>query len=108
MHVQKQLQTELQKISEIKTKRTPKNVNERAAKWLKKAGYLEIDDLETVDYNNGVSLDDVQTVDYNNDTQPDELDNEIEKINLKNTSTQKTAKKNNKKIQKFKKKRTTC
>ena len=91
MHVQKQLQTELQKISEIKTKRTPKNVNERAAKWLKKAGYLEIDDLETVDYNNGVSLDDVQTVDYNNDTQPDELDNEIEKnkpkkyLNTKNS-----------------------
>ena len=54
--------------------------------------------METVDYNNGVSLDDVQTVDYNNDTQPDELDNEIEKINLKNTSTQKTAKNNNKKI----------
>ena len=32
-------------------------------------------------------------MDYNNDTQPNEVDNEIEKINLKNTSTQKTAKK---------------
>ena len=52
----------------------------------KKAGYLETDDLETVDYNNDVSLDDVATVDYNMDTQPNELDNDIEKIDLKNTS----------------------
>ena len=32
-------------------------------------------------------------MDLNNDTQPNELDNEIEKIDLKNNSTQKTAKK---------------
>ena len=49
-----------------------------------------------VDYNNDVSLDDVATVDHNMDTQPNQLDNGIEKIDLKNTSkntvSQKTAK----------------
>ena len=74
-----------------------KNVNKRAANWLKKAGYLEADSLETVNYDNDVSLDDVATVDYNMDTQPNELNNDIEKIDLNNTSknilTQKTAKK---------------
>ena len=39
-----------------------------------------------VDYNNDVSLDDVATVDHNMDTQPNQLDNDIEKIDLKNTS----------------------
>ena len=73
-----------------------KNVNRRAANWIKKAGYLKTDDLETVDYNNDVSLNDVATVDYNKDTQPNELDNDTEKIDLQNTSknilTQKAAK----------------
>ena len=32
-----------------------KNVNKRTANWLKKAGYIETDNLETVHYNN-VSL----------------------------------------------------
>ena len=49
-----------------------------------------------VDCNNDVSLDDVATVDHNMDTQPNQLDNDIEKIDLKNTSkntlSQKTAK----------------
>ena len=79
-----------------------KNVNERTANWLKKAGYLE------TDYNNDVSLDDVTTVDHNMDTQPNELDNDIEKIDLKNTSkntlTQKTAKKIVKKYRNLKRK----
>ena len=63
-----------------------------------------------VDYNSDISLADVATVDYNMGTQPNELDNDIEKIDLKNTSKniliKKTAKKNSKKIQKFKKKST--
>ena len=57
-----------------------KKANKKATEWLKKAGYLETDDLETVDYNNDISLDDVQTVDYNNNTQLDELDSELEQI----------------------------
>ena len=52
----------------------------------KKSRLPRKDDLETVDYNNDVSLDDVATVDYNMDTQPNELDNDIEKIDLKSTS----------------------
>ena len=79
-----------------------KNVNKRAPNWLKKEGYLETDDSEMVDYNNDVSLADVATVDFNMGTQPNELDNDIEKIDLKNTSKniliKKTAKKNSKKI----------
>ena len=70
-----------------------KEANKKATEWLKKASYLETDDLETVDYNNDINLDDVQTVDYNNDTQLDELDSEPEQIVPKNISTQKTAKK---------------
>ena len=57
-----------------------KKANKKATEWLKKASYLETDDLETIDYNNDVSLDNVQTADYNNDTQLDELDSESEKI----------------------------
>lgn len=41
-------------------------------------GFLETDDLMTIDYNNDV--------DYHNDTQPNDLNNEIDKINLKKTS----------------------
>ena len=49
-------------------------------------GFLETDDLMTIDYNNDV--------DYHNDTQPNDLNNEIDKINLKKTSAmQKAAKK---------------
>ena len=76
----------LKKYQRQRQKERLKNVNERTANWLKKAGYLETDGLETVDYNNDVSLDDVATVDHNMDTQPNELDNDIEKIDLKNTS----------------------
>ena len=47
-----------------------KKSNNKAANYLRKAGYLDTDDLETVDYNNDnniADLDDVATVDYNND-----------------------------------------
>ena len=57
-----------------------KKANKKTTEWLKKVGYLETDDLETVDYNNDINLDDVQTADYNNDTQLDELDSEPEQI----------------------------
>ena len=75
-----------------------KNANKKLLNGWKKAGYLETDDLETVDYNNDINLDDVQTRDYNNDTQLDELDSEPEQIVQKNISTQKNSQKNNKKI----------
>ena len=59
----------------------------------------------TIDYNNDVSLDDAATVDYHNDTQPNDLNNEIDKINLKKTSaTQKAAKKIIKKYKNLKRK----
>ena len=68
-------------------------------------GFLETDDLMTIDYNNDVSLDDVAAVDYHNDTQPNDLNNEIDKINLKKTSaTQKAAKKIIKKYKNLKRK----
>ena len=41
---------------------------------MKKAGYLETDDTQTVDYNNDTNLNDldVQAVDYNNDVNEDD------------------------------------
>ena len=81
-----------------------KKANKKATEWLKKAVFLKTDGLETVDYNNDISLDDVQTVDYNNNTQPDELDSEPEQIVPKNISTQKTAKKIIKKYRNLKRK----
>ena len=62
------------------------NINKEATEWLKKTGFLETDDLETIDYNNDVNLNDLETVDYNNDTQLNELANEIEQANLKTAS----------------------
>ena len=59
----------------------------------KKAGFLETDDLKTIDYNNDVNLDDVATVDYNNNTHPNDLNKEVDRVDLKNTlATQKTTK----------------
>ena len=39
----------------------------------KKAGFLGTDDLQTIDYNNDVTLDDLETVDFNDDTQMTDL-----------------------------------
>ena len=64
MHVQRQLQIEFKKIYQRQRQKGHlKNVNKKAANLLKKAGYLETDDLETVNYNNDVSLNSVVTVD---------------------------------------------
>ena len=69
--------------------------NKKAADWLKRAGYLDTGDLQTIDYNidtNVIDLDDVDTINYNNDTSVSDL------IDLKKTSgTQLAAKKNIKK-----------
>ena len=48
-----------------KSKGILKKSNKKAAAYLRKAGYLDTDDLETVDYNNDNNLDDIATVDYN-------------------------------------------
>ena len=50
--------------------------NKKAADWLRQAGYLDTDDLQTIDYNNDTSvndLDDLQTKDYNNDTHKNKI-----------------------------------
>ena len=68
-----------------KSKGVLKKSSKKAAAWLKKAGYLDIDDLETADYNNDNNIadfDDVATVDYNNDNNLRDLDD----IDLKKTS----------------------
>ena len=44
---------------------------------MKKAGYLDTSDQQTIDYNNGVDITDIEIVDYNNDTQINDLDDNI-------------------------------
>ena len=68
-----------------------KKTNKKATKWLEKAGFLEKNYLETINYNNDVNLDDVATVDYNNDTNPSNLNNDIEKMDLKKKSATRNA-----------------
>ena len=65
---------------------------------VKKAGFLETNDLEMIDYNNDVNLDDVATVDCNNDKNPNNLNNEIQKIDIKKTSATQMQLKNYQKI----------
>ena len=62
-----------------------KETNKKAAKYLRKAGYLDTEDLETVDYNNDNNIndfDDVVTVDYNFDNNLKDID----EIDLKKMS----------------------
>ena len=62
-----------------------KKANKKAAKYLRKAGYLDPDNLEMVNYNNDNNIgnfDDVVTVDYNFDNNLKDLD----EIDLKKTS----------------------
>ena len=65
--------------------------NKKATDWLRKAGYLDTDGLQTTDYNNDTNisdLDNVETINYNNDTSVSDL------IHLKKTNgTQLAAKK---------------
>ena len=67
--------------------------NKKAAKYLKKAGYLDVDDTETVDYSNDTNLDNVATVDYNNDNKLSDIDEDIQKVDLKKKSATTAAKK---------------
>ena len=52
-----------------------KKVNKKASKWLKRAGYLDTDDLETINYNNDTNMDNIETVDYDNGTNVNDLNN---------------------------------
>ena len=62
-----------------------KKTNQKAAEYLRKAGYLDTDNLEMVDYSSDNNIDDfdvVATVDYNFDNNLKDLN----EIDLKKTS----------------------
>ena len=76
-----------------KKQKGSKKKKKKSAEWLKKAVFLGTDDLQTIDYNNDLTLDDLETIDFNNDTQITDL-TDIDKMDLKHTSaTQQAAKK---------------
>ena len=94
----------IKKYRKQRQKGSLKKTNKKSAEWLKKGGFLGRDDLQTIDYNNDVTLDDLETIDFNNDTQMTELSN-IDKIELKKTSaTQQAVKKIIRKYRKLKRK----
>ena len=80
-----------------KSKGMLKRSNKKATAWLRKAGYLDTDDLETIDYNNDSNindLDDVETVDYNNDNNLNNLDDtDLKKVSGKRIAAKKIVKK---------------
>ena len=76
----------IKKYWKQRQKKNLKKANEKSAQWLKKTGFLGTDDLQRIDYNNGVTLGDLETVDFNNDTQMTDL-TDIDKIDLKKTYT---------------------
>ena len=49
-------------------RKSEKKTNKKSAEWLKKAGFLGTDDLQTIDCYNDVTLDDLENIDFNNDT----------------------------------------
>ena len=74
-----------------------KKSNKKAAAWLRQAGYLDTDDLETIDYNNDndiYDLDDVETIDYNNDNNINDLDDiDLKKMSGKRIAAKRIVKK---------------
>ena len=64
-----------------------KKANKKASDWMKRTGYLDTDDLTTIDYNNATGLADLETAEYNNDTRMFDLDIHLNtnKIYLKNS-----------------------
>ena len=81
------------KYQRQKQRKEFKKINKKATKYLKKAGYLDIDDAETVNYSNDTNIDDAETIDYNNDNKPSNLDKDIQKVALKKKSASILAKK---------------
>ena len=49
-------------------KKFEKKTNKKSAAWLKKAGFLWTNDLQTIDCYIDVTLDDLENIDFNNDT----------------------------------------
>lgn len=93
MGVQRWLQVGLKKYQSQRQKGSLEKTSKKATKWLKKASFLETDDLKIIDYNNDANLVDVANVNYNNNTHSTDLNNEVDWVDLKNTlTTQKTAK----------------
>ena len=90
--------------NKIKKKYTPqkpkgisKKANKKAADWLRRVGYVDTDDLETIDYNNDTNVNGLKDTNTNN----------IDNINLKKTSgAQITAKKIVKKYRNLARKKT--
>ena len=83
----------IKKYRKQRQKGSLKKKKKKSAEWLKKAVFLGTDDLQTIDYNNDLTLDDLETIDFNNDTQITDL-TDIDKMDLKHTSaTQQAAKK---------------
>ena len=60
---------------------------------MKKAGYLDVDDAETVNYSNNTNIDDVERIDYNNNNKLSDLNKDIQKVALKKKSSSIAAKK---------------
>ena len=58
------------------SKRILETANKKADDWFKRAGYVDIDDLETIDYNNDTNVNELKDTNTNN----------IDNINLKKTS----------------------
>ena len=75
------------KYQQQKQRKELTKINKKAAKYLKEAGYLDVDDAETVDYSNNTNSGDVATIDYNNDNE------DIQKVDLKKKSATIAAKK---------------
>ena len=52
---------------------------------MKRAGYLDTSDQQTINYNNDTNITDLETVDYNSDTNTSDLKdhNSIDTTNLK-------------------------
>ena len=81
------------KYARQRNRKNLKRTNARAEKWLKKSGYLDTSNLQTIDYNNDADITGLETVDYNNDIQLHDLDDSIKVTgNIDNRNLKKTSK----------------
>ena len=86
------------------TKQSLKGANKKATDWLRKAGCIETDDQQTIDYNNDIETDDPETINYKNAANMTGLNN-TDKTDFKKTSgAQLAAKKINIKYKKLRRK----
>ena len=86
------------------TKQSLKDANKKATDWLRKAGCIETDDQQILDYNNDIETDDPETINYKNAANMTGLNN-TDKADFKKTSgAQLAAKKINIKYKNLKRK----